>query len=72
MNKMTIATLAAVLGLGLGTSGAFAQEASGAMSNSEMASGTMAKQPMAKKKHTPAKKNGSMGMKHEASGAMGN
>ncbi|CAN7463051.1 pentapeptide MXKDX repeat protein [Trinickia sp. LjRoot230] len=69
---MIVATLAAVLGLG--ASGAFAQEASGAMSNTEMASGTMAKQPMSKKKTKPAltKKSGAMGMNHGASGAMGN
>ena len=71
MGKFAIAALVAVLSLGM--TSAFAQQASGAMSQTEMASGTMAKNPMTKKpmKRSHAKKGGSMGMKHEASGTMG-
>ena len=71
MGKFAVAALVAMLSLGM--SSAFAQEASGAMSQSEMASGTMAKTPMSKKqmKHSHMKKGGSMDMKKEASGSMG-
>jgi hypothetical protein len=71
MSKLAIAALTAALALGV--SSAFAQEASGAMSGTEMASGTMAKHPTAnnKMKRSHTKKDNSMGMKHEASGAMG-
>jgi len=72
MSKLATAALVAVLSLGI--SSAFAQQASGTMSETEMASGTMAKHPTAesKMKHThKQKKSDSMGMKHEASGAMG-
>lgn len=71
MNKLAIAALAGALALG--ASSAFAQEPSGVMSETEMASGTMAKPPMAKSKmkHSHEKKGGSTGTKHEASGAVG-
>ena len=73
MKKLATAALVAVLGVGM--SSALAQEASGTMSQTEMASGTMAKHPMTKGKmkhpHKQSKEGGSMGMKPEASGAMG-
>lgn len=73
MNKL--ATAALVAAFTFGVSSAFAQEASGKMSETEMSSGTMAKHPTSesKMKHTDKqmKKSDSMGMKHEASGAMG-
>lgn len=73
MSQLATAALVAVLGLGI--TNAFAQEASGTMSQTEMASGTMAKHPMSKGKmkhpRKQSKEGGSMGMKHEASGSMG-
>jgi pentapeptide MXKDX repeat protein len=78
MKQLAIAALAVVFLVG-GTS-AFAQEASGAMSNGAMSHDTMSKDSMPKdtmkkdsmKKDKMKKGNDAMGMKHEASGAMAN
>jgi hypothetical protein len=69
MNRLVTAALAAMLVFGV--SSAVAQVASGAMSETEMASGTMAKHPTPKSttKRSHAKKSSSMDMKHEASSA---
>lgn len=73
MIKVATAALAAVFALGI--SNAFAQQASGPMSQTEMASGTMAKHPVPKSKmkrpHKKTDEGDSMGMKPGASGAMG-
>jgi pentapeptide MXKDX repeat protein len=66
MKKLITAALAGALALGV--SSAFAQEASGAMSNTEMASGTMAKEPMQQGGKMKSKKKHAMG-KHAASDA---
>ncbi|EEA02906.1 pentapeptide MXKDX repeat protein [Burkholderia sp. H160] len=82
MKKIAITTIALLMLAGGGT--AFAQ-ASGAMSHDEMSKDAMSKDSMSKDsmskdsmkkdamKHDSMKKGGdAMGMKHEASGAMGN
>ncbi|HEV3104749.1 MAG TPA: hypothetical protein VGZ01_03545 [Trinickia sp.] len=76
MKKQAIskaAGVAAFVALAFGASNAFPQEASGVMSNTEAASGTMSKEPMgqSKPKHKHAKKSGSMDMQHGSSGTMG-
>ena len=78
MKKRVIAALA-IVSLAGGTS-AFAQEASGAMANGAMSHDSMSKDSMSKDSmskdkmsHKKMKKGSdSMGMKHEASGAMAN
>ncbi|HXZ10613.1 MAG TPA: pentapeptide MXKDX repeat protein [Paraburkholderia sp.] len=77
MKQIAIAALAVVFLAG--GAPAFAQEASGAMSNSmskdAMSKDTMKKDSMKKdsmKKDTMKKSNDAMGMKKEASGAMAN
>ena len=67
MKQLAIAAMAVVFLAG--GAPAFAQQASGAMSNS-MSKDTMKKDTM--KKDTMKKSNDAMGMKKEASGAMAN
>ena len=67
MKQLAIAALAAVFLAG--GAPAFAQEASGAMSNS-MSKDSMSKDAMSK--DSMKKSNDAMGMKKEASGAMAN
>jgi len=77
MKQLAIAAMAVVFLAG--GAPAFAQQASGAMSNS-MSKDTMSKDSMSKdtmkkdtmKKDTMKKSNDAMGMKKEASGAMAN
>ncbi|CAG4892934.1 pentapeptide MXKDX repeat protein [Paraburkholderia saeva] len=73
MKKLAIAAFA-IFSIA-GATSALAQEASGAMSHDSMSKDSMSKDSMSKDKmsHKNAKKSSdSMGMKHEASGAMAN